>query len=926
MGKARRVFVFFQLVRVGFQAVGWGGLAGLLQLALTALFSSSAFFLRGAWVLLMGGVLGFLFYSVRRLWATSFMEQAAGKIGGHPQDLLFTAWELTQQKGDDEFKTRALAQAEKAFPSSWVPLLVPTDGFRIGGGAALSLLASVFIVGKTPGPLLQKTLWPFGPTVQGIQSVQPGHLFFPRGEDVVVTVRLSPGEIGDPHLEVRTPGERSDTRPLHFESPGVFSTVFHSLQDPLEYRAVCQSGRSPRFRLTPFDPPKLVRLQARVEPPAYAQIKPEIVQDALYLRVMAGSRIRWSVVLEPRESLLRVDPAPPSIANTGGEWSWTETAEVKSQRRLWARLSNGSADVVLADITLDPRLDAAPQVSVLSPSENGQVDRADRFPIVAEFLDEGGVKIAGISYRLNEGPWVRTQGNPFPRASERELFEQDFDVGNVHPKTGDRIEFFVWARDGRGPAGEGRSETRRLQVIDARVLHERVQEGLEKFQKAMVDRLGEERSVRDSLSVSTPPWAGMITEQRQTARRMALDADHLNALLDQMDDDWLISQEIVWVHQGLEERLRSLIQSDVPKVDRWMVEENLPEAARALDPLLTTLEQLARLSAEALRAESARQLLREQSDLANRAEQLARSLSDPVGLSDEDARRFQEIVQAMQEALERIRERVNHLNKNLSEEELKNATVETLKFDRVSNALERLTRALQQKNGGDAVAAAQEALDQLREMERQLNRVDGSLSSSHAEAEAALTAEKDRLNRLIQRQESLLERTLDVPKETLPPWVDEQSALAEETRALSSRVKNVERQTALLSPDVSLKISTAADAMDGAALSLRSLAVPEAQRQEESALEHLREAQDRISQAIQTLRSLSTNGGGRDSLGRRRPGRAGAEGSTGEVPLPRADDFRPPAAFRQELLDSMKESYPRDQEGPVQDYYRHWTK
>ncbi len=132
---------------------------------------------------------------------------------------------------------------------------------------------------------------------------------------------------------------------------------------------------------------------------------------------------------------------------------------------------------------------------------------------------------------------------------------------------------------------------------------------------------------------------------------------------------------------------------------------------RALDPVLTTLEQLARLSAEALRAESAHQLLREQSDLANRAEQLARSLSESAGLLDEDARRFQEIVQAMQEALERIRERVDHLNKDLSEEELKNATVETLRFDRVSNALDRLTRALQQKNGGDAVAAAQEALD-----------------------------------------------------------------------------------------------------------------------------------------------------------------------------------------------------------------------
>lgn len=135
-------------------------------------------------------------------------------------------------------------------------------------------------------------------------------------------------------------------------------------------------------------------------------------------------------------------------------------------------------------------------------------------------------------------------------------------------------------------------------------------------------------------------------------------------------------------------------------------------------------------------------------------------------MSEEESRQFQDTVQAMQEVLDRIRERVDNLQKNLSEEFLKNAKVETLRFDRVSTALSRLTQALQQKNGADALAAAKDVLEQLREMERQLNRASESLASFVSETEAALTEEQNQLKKLIQRQEALLDRTLDWPADT----------------------------------------------------------------------------------------------------------------------------------------------------------------
>jgi ABC-type transporter Mla subunit MlaD len=264
--------------------------------------------------------------------------------------------------------------------------------------------------------------------------------------------------------------------------------------------------------------------------------------------------------------------------------------------------------------------------------------------------------------------------------------------------------------------------------------------------------------------------------------------------------------------------------------------------------------------------------------------------------------------------------------------------VETLRFDRVSRALSRLAQALQQKNGADAPTAAQDVLEQLREMERQLNRAGESLSSFGSETETALTEERDQLKNLIERQESLLDRTLDLPEKLLArdptkperdivfPLAEEQSAQAGDTRALSSTLADTSRRTALLSPAISQQIGAAAEALEGAVLAFRSVEVQSAQRQEEKGLELLRDAHDKISESLRNMHSLSQNAATGGALSLRRRGGGIPRGETGDVKIPQADDFLPPAEFRREMLDSMKETYPQDQQGPVQDYYRHWTK
>lgn len=43
------------------------------------------------------------------------------------------------------------------------------------------------------------------------------------------------------------------------------------------------------------------------------------------------------------------------------------------------------------------------------------------------------------------------------------------------------------------------------------------------------------------------------------------------------------------------------------------------------------------------------------------------------------------------------------------------------------------------------------------------------------------------------------------------------------------------------------------------------------------------------------------------------------------VRLPRADEYKPPKEFREELLRSLREKYPKAYERAIKDYYEHFA-
>lgn len=172
----------------------------------------------------------------------------------------------------------------------------------------------------------------------------------------------------------------------------------------------------------------------------------------------------------------------------------------------------------------------------------------------------------------------------------------------------------------------------------------------------------------------------------------------------------------------------------------------------------------------------------------------------------------------------------------------------------------------------------------------------------------------------------------DSEKNEMDALQKRQEDLSKKTQALKQDIQTLSQKTASLGLPVSQALSKAASDMSSASSKLGEKKGRAAQRSEESALSNLMEGQSMLESAAEAMAGMSEQSGG-GSGGNSGGGpaailrSAGGGGSRGtqmkKVKLPNAEDYRAPKAFREDLLESLKENYPKIYEDIIHKYFKH---
>jgi len=172
-------------------------------------------------------------------------------------------------------------------------------------------------------------------------------------------------------------------------------------------------------------------------------------------------------------------------------------------------------------------------------------------------------------------------------------------------------------------------------------------------------------------------------------------------------------------------------------------------------------------------------------------------------------------------------------------------------------------------------------------------------------------------------EEKLFDRS---DEERLAGLSRNQRALKDDTGRLRKSLEEFTRKSASLDPRVFDGMDKAASAMDAAGGELAAGDTPRAMESGRLALQNLEQSMQGMASSLDGMgqegKMCGTPSG---SPAQMRVG-DGSKGLRSQpVKLPRADEYKPPQEFRQEIMDALKEKYPLQYEKIIKEYFRRLT-
>ncbi len=127
-------------------------------------------------------------------------------------------------------------------------------------------------------------------------SVDPGDIEIERGTDLVVTARFGgwvPQEVFLITNGLDQNAEQSKSLMQPSLKDPIFGGYIKRVESELNYHIASEKGDSQSYRVKVFDYPALVRSDAEIDPPSYANQEKKIIPDTKRVSVPEGTKLTW---------------------------------------------------------------------------------------------------------------------------------------------------------------------------------------------------------------------------------------------------------------------------------------------------------------------------------------------------------------------------------------------------------------------------------------------------------------------------------------------------------------------------------------------------------------------------------------------------------------------------------------------------------
>ena len=408
--RARRAHLLSLWAAVG---AGAGSLALLLRLA----EERRGWDVGHGWTVLLLATVAAAVWAWRRVARSGADARQAARLIEAKQPelraLLLTAVSQTPAEGGrlSYLQEQLVGQAiEKADPVRWGQAV---SARRLGALGAASAGAAL-VVGYCALTGLLPDLPSLFDDDYGLR-VTPGHTQAERGTNVLVLARFDRRLPSRATLVLRMPGKA----PVRLDMKRTLGDPVWGALTPglpgerVDYFVEHDGGRSPRYRISVFQPPDVERLDARIEYPRQPTVPARDVVDARFLSVMEGARVTVTVRLLVAARDVRLVGQGDSaetvrLAERGdsrGRAFWGVLAPARS-RRYEVRVVDeaGRRNETPPRLAIDVHRNQPPQIALAFPGKDVRVSPLEELTLEARISDDTAIVGHGVSYRLAGRP------------------------------------------------------------------------------------------------------------------------------------------------------------------------------------------------------------------------------------------------------------------------------------------------------------------------------------------------------------------------------------------------------------------------------------------------------------------------------------------------------------------------------------------
>ncbi len=436
------------------------------------------------------------------------------------------------------------------------------------------------------------------------------------------------------------------------------------------------------------------------------------------------------------------------------------------------------------DIPVNVEADAPPQVTLLTPTAELEIDPGQKVLLKYEAQDDYGLSSLSLVFRM-PGAKEETRVTLPREDSRRDRGSYSWDLGTLKMGPGDRVSYYIEAKDNDAVEGpkRGVSRTQVLRIYSAAEHRRAALQKAEALWGRMVDHLADrlEGPDRDKQKVAEQVVAGqtvdtsgltLVEDLRTLARELGRERDAPQELVTALAN---VAQTLGAKVRATSDFRKLYLRTQRARGDDWgtgarlsaVVSEEIAELEKDILYLESLLD---RQKLEALQ-EMAKQLASERRELASLIEQYKQSPTDAA------REQVMQQIQQLRSRIDELMQRMAEMRQGIRDEHLNaEALQEMLKDQDMQSALDEVERLMREGKTDEALAKLQELSMQMDEM---LSSLDDAQDNFGAEQYPELAQKFGKF------------------MEDLQKTAQEQQRVADATKALrdQARAQNRERLT-----------------------------------------------------------------------------------------------------------------------------------